>query len=165
MNIIIPMAGLGKRMRPHTLTVPKPLLPIAGKPIVHRLVEDIAKVCPEKIDTIGFDANKDGTIDEAVPGGFQECELDNTLTFNKDSVSGVFDEGALKCDAADPQTIDFGYQLKGDSVINFSGNLPGELKGDVNILTISNTQLVMSKRIVVTFPVQFDKNLIISLFK
>lgn len=54
MNIIIPMAGLGKRMRPHTLTVPKPLLPIAGKPIVHRLVEDIAKVCPEKIDYIGF---------------------------------------------------------------------------------------------------------------
>ena len=54
MNIIIPMAGLGKRMRPHTLTTPKPLLPIAGKPIVHRLVEDIAKVCPEKIDNIGF---------------------------------------------------------------------------------------------------------------
>jgi len=54
MNIIIPMAGLGKRMRPHTLTTPKPLLPIAGKPIVHRLVEDIARVCPEKIDSIGF---------------------------------------------------------------------------------------------------------------
>lgn len=54
MNIIIPMAGIGKRMRPHTLTVPKPLLPIAGKPIVHRLVEDIAKVCPEKIEFIGF---------------------------------------------------------------------------------------------------------------
>ncbi len=54
MNIIIPMAGLGKRLRPHTLTVPKPLLPIAGKPIVHRLVEDIAKVSPEKIKTVGF---------------------------------------------------------------------------------------------------------------
>lgn len=54
MNIIIPMAGLGKRLRPHTLTTAKPLLPIAGKPIVHRLVEDIAKVCPEKIDHIGF---------------------------------------------------------------------------------------------------------------
>ena len=54
MNIIIPMAGLGKRLRPHTLSVPKPLLPIAGKPIVHRLVEDIAKVCTEKIDEIGF---------------------------------------------------------------------------------------------------------------
>jgi glucose-1-phosphate thymidylyltransferase len=54
MNIIIPMAGLGKRLRPHTLSVPKPLLPVAGKPIVHRLVEDIAKICPEKIDSIGF---------------------------------------------------------------------------------------------------------------
>ncbi|MEQ1586596.1 MAG: sugar phosphate nucleotidyltransferase [Cyclobacteriaceae bacterium] len=54
MNIIIPMAGLGKRLRPHTLTTAKPLLPIAGKPIVHRLVEDIAHVCPEKINNIGF---------------------------------------------------------------------------------------------------------------
>ena len=54
MNIIIPMAGIGKRLRPHTLTTAKPLLPIAGKPIVHRLVEDIARVCPEKINKIGF---------------------------------------------------------------------------------------------------------------
>lgn len=54
MNLIIPMAGKGKRLRPHTLTVPKPLIPIAGKPIVQRLVEDIAKVTPEKIENIGF---------------------------------------------------------------------------------------------------------------
>ncbi|RUA24210.1 MAG: nucleotidyltransferase, partial [Bacteroidetes bacterium] len=37
MKIIIPMAGMGKRMRPHTLTIPKPLISIAGKPIVQRL--------------------------------------------------------------------------------------------------------------------------------
>ncbi len=54
MNMIIPMAGLGKRLRPHTLTVPKPLLPIAGKPIVHRLVEDISRLSKEKIEKIGF---------------------------------------------------------------------------------------------------------------
>lgn len=54
MKIIIPMAGMGKRMRPHTLTVPKPLLPIAGKPIVQRLVEDITKVCGQKVDEIAF---------------------------------------------------------------------------------------------------------------
>ena len=48
------MAGLGKRMRPHTLTVPKPLIPIAGKPIVQRLVEDIAKVCGESIEEVNF---------------------------------------------------------------------------------------------------------------
>jgi len=54
MNLIIPMAGMGKRLRPHTLTTPKPLIPIAGKPIVERLVEDIAKVTPETIRHIGF---------------------------------------------------------------------------------------------------------------
>ena len=54
MKIIIPMAGMGKRMRPHTLTIPKPLIPVAGKPIVQRLVEDISRVCNEKIDEIGF---------------------------------------------------------------------------------------------------------------
>ncbi|MEX1190867.1 MAG: sugar phosphate nucleotidyltransferase [Brumimicrobium sp.] len=54
MNIIVPMAGRGSRLRPHTLTVPKPLVPVGGKPIVHRLVEDIAKVCSEPIDEIAF---------------------------------------------------------------------------------------------------------------
>lgn len=48
------MAGRGSRLRPHTLTVPKPLIPIAGKPIVHRLVEDIAKVLDERIDEVAF---------------------------------------------------------------------------------------------------------------
>ncbi len=54
MNLIIPMAGRGSRLRPHTLTVPKPLLPIAGKPMVQRLVEDFAASLPEKIEEIAF---------------------------------------------------------------------------------------------------------------
>lgn len=48
------MAGRGSRLRPHTLTVPKPLIPIAGKPIVHRLVEDIADVLNQPIDEVAF---------------------------------------------------------------------------------------------------------------
>ncbi len=48
------MAGMGKRMRPHTLTVPKPLIPVAGKPIVQRLVEDIAATISEPIEEIAF---------------------------------------------------------------------------------------------------------------
>ncbi len=53
------MAGRGSRLRPHTLTVPKPLIPIAGKPIVHRLVEDIAKVLDEKIEEVAFIIGED----------------------------------------------------------------------------------------------------------
>ena len=54
MKIIVPMAGRGSRLRPHTLTVPKPLVPIAGKSIVQRLVEDITQVCGQKVDEIAF---------------------------------------------------------------------------------------------------------------
>jgi glucose-1-phosphate thymidylyltransferase len=54
MKVIVPMAGRGSRLRPHTLTVPKPLVPVGGKPIVHRLVEDIASVCADKIEEIAF---------------------------------------------------------------------------------------------------------------
>jgi len=52
MNIIIPMAGRGSRLRPHTLTTPKPLLPVAGLPIVERLVEDIVRLLPEPVKKI-----------------------------------------------------------------------------------------------------------------
>ncbi len=48
------MAGRGSRLRPHSLTVPKPLIPIAGQPIVHRLVKDIVKVVKQPVDEIAF---------------------------------------------------------------------------------------------------------------
>lgn len=48
------MAGRGSRLRPHSLTVPKPLIPVAGKPIVHRLVADIAHLLNEEIEEIAF---------------------------------------------------------------------------------------------------------------
>ena len=54
MNIIVPMAGRGSRLRPHTLTVPKPLIKVGGKPIVHRLVEGISKMSKAKIDEVAF---------------------------------------------------------------------------------------------------------------
>ncbi|MFT6962826.1 MAG: glucose-1-phosphate thymidylyltransferase [Flammeovirgaceae bacterium] len=54
MKIIVPMAGRGSRLRPHTLTVPKPLVKVVGKPIVQNLVEDLAEMCEEKVEEIAF---------------------------------------------------------------------------------------------------------------
>ncbi len=48
------MAGRGSRLRPHSLTTPKPLIPIANKPIVNRLVTDIARILKEPIEEIAF---------------------------------------------------------------------------------------------------------------
>jgi glucose-1-phosphate thymidylyltransferase len=54
MNIIIPMAGRGTRLRPHTIATPKPLLKIGGKTIVQRLCEEIRGIYNSPIDTIAF---------------------------------------------------------------------------------------------------------------
>ena len=54
MRIIIPMAGWGSRLRPHTLKVPKPMVKIAGKPIVQRLVENLAQSVSGEIEEINF---------------------------------------------------------------------------------------------------------------
>lgn len=58
------MAGMGKRLRPHTLTTPKPLLPIAGKPIVQRLVEDIVSISDQKVDEIAYVVGRFGEAAE-----------------------------------------------------------------------------------------------------
>jgi len=39
MKLVIPMAGFGTRMRPHTWTRPKPLLPLAGRPILDHVLD------------------------------------------------------------------------------------------------------------------------------
>ncbi len=54
MRVIVPMAGLGKRMRPHTLTTPKPLISVAGKPIVQHLIEYLAEIAGDEIEHIAF---------------------------------------------------------------------------------------------------------------
>ena len=44
MKLIVPMAGRGTRLRPHTHVTPKPLLPVVGRSMVERIVETFAGV-------------------------------------------------------------------------------------------------------------------------
>jgi glucose-1-phosphate thymidylyltransferase len=43
MKVIIPVAGAGTRLRPHTYTQPKPLMPVAGKPIVCFIIDKLVE--------------------------------------------------------------------------------------------------------------------------
>ncbi|WP_290877729.1 sugar phosphate nucleotidyltransferase [Gracilimonas sp.] len=54
MKLIIPMAGRGTRVRPHSHTVPKPLLPVAGTMIIERIVETFNRTLDRKIDEIVY---------------------------------------------------------------------------------------------------------------
>ena len=54
MKLIVPMAGRGTRLRPHTHVTPKPLLPVAGRSMVERIVETFADVLPGGLDEAVF---------------------------------------------------------------------------------------------------------------
>lgn len=81
------MAGMGKRMRPHTLTVPKPLIPIAGKPIVQRLVEEIAKVSDETIEEIAFIIGDFGKeVEETLCGIAENLGAKSSIYYQKEAL-------------------------------------------------------------------------------
>ncbi len=52
MKIIIPAAGEGVRLRPHTLTRPKPLLRIAGKTVIDYLLEPLVELEPSEVSLV-----------------------------------------------------------------------------------------------------------------
>lgn len=54
MKVIIPMAGRGTRLRPHTLNLPKPLMNIAGKSMIEWIVEEIKHSSKSPVDEIHF---------------------------------------------------------------------------------------------------------------
>lgn len=53
------MAGWGTRLRPHTLTVPKPMLPLAGKPMVQHIAEGLVASSSQKTEDIVFIIRQD----------------------------------------------------------------------------------------------------------
>lgn len=59
MKAIIPVAGIGSRLRPHTHTQPKALVPVAGKPILGHIIDSLKEVgINEFIFVIGYLGDK-----------------------------------------------------------------------------------------------------------
>ncbi|MCH7691026.1 MAG: NTP transferase domain-containing protein [candidate division Zixibacteria bacterium] len=59
MKVVIPVAGEGRRLRPHTNTVPKPLLEVAGKPILAHILDPLLSLnIDEVIFVIGYLGNQ-----------------------------------------------------------------------------------------------------------
>ena len=112
MRIIIPMAGIGKRMRPHTLTTPKPLLPVAGKPIVQWLVEDIVKAAGKKVEEIAYVIGDFGKETEKALADIAAKEGAKTKIYYQQEALGT--GHAILCAAE---------SLKGEVVVAFADTL------------------------------------------
>ena len=70
MKVIIPVAGLGIKLRPHTHTQPKALVPVAGKPILSHIVDTLIEAgLRDFIFIIGYLGDKiEEYIKENYPG-------------------------------------------------------------------------------------------------
>ncbi|MCM8822922.1 MAG: sugar phosphate nucleotidyltransferase [Candidatus Omnitrophica bacterium] len=69
---ILPVAGIGKRLQPHTFTIPKVLLPVAGKPILGYLIEYVKKLGINRI--IFITGHLGSKIVEYVQENYKEME-------------------------------------------------------------------------------------------
>jgi glucose-1-phosphate thymidylyltransferase len=49
MNVIIPLAGFGTRLRPHTFSKPKPLINVAGKPVLGHILDKLIRADLEEV--------------------------------------------------------------------------------------------------------------------
>ncbi len=73
MKAVIPVAGIGSRLRPHTHTQPKALVPVAGKPILAHIVDPlIAAGIKDFVFIIGYMGSK---IEEYINNNYKKKNL------------------------------------------------------------------------------------------
>ena len=95
-----------------------------------------------------FDNAKVGGTD--VSAFVQACQKDNIITFVSTG-SGTLDEGASKCNSGDPQTTPFTWNFtSGETVLHVSTILFTGGSSDFTIVTLSETQLILSQNITIT---------------
>ena len=89
LNVFIPAAGLGERLIPITDHIPKPLIPILGKPVLQTVLEKVSKLSISKIG-INLHHNK-----EVIKNWIVQSEFSNiTVLFPEEPMLGT--GGALK---------------------------------------------------------------------
>src|SRR5438309_5523715 len=102
---------------------------------------------PWKFSSGGIDYNKDGTVDLnfSTLAIIPPCVLDNTASFKSDG-TGIADEGATKCNAADPQTSPFTWSFTNNGQsLHVGGNGLLGTGGEFRILVLNNTSFSLSK--------------------
>lgn len=115
-------------------------------------------------ESSGVDVDKNGTIDlPLTDAGVEACQLDNTLTFKKDGTA-IADEGATKCDAADPQTTDFNWNFADDETnLEIKNNVFAALNGKLKIKTLNSTNFTLTKDTTITSPTTLNVAVIVNL--
>jgi len=131
MKAIIPVAGIGTRLRPHTHTQPKALIPIAGKPILAHIIESLIKAgITEYVFVIGYMGDK---IENYISTHFPKISAEYVIqTTGRGTGYAIY--------LAKEQIKDAGEILivLGDSIVDV--NLDEVLKSDVSMLGVKKVE-------------------------
>jgi glucose-1-phosphate thymidylyltransferase len=101
MKVIIPLAGRGTRLRPHTHTVPKPMLRVAGKPVMDYVLDDVRKL--GDIDEVIYIT---GHLKEAVEAHARSAYADLPASFIEQKVQdGTAGAVALAAERVDAPVL------------------------------------------------------------
>lgn len=125
MKVIIPVAGVGSRLKPHTHTTPKPLMEVAGKPMLDYVIEEAQKVNPsEMIFIVGY---KKDSIIAHIKNTFPKLKCKFIEQITRDG-----DGSAVRLGLAGIEKEEELFIIFGDTLIDF--NLKSAIKKDVDSL-------------------------------
>jgi glucose-1-phosphate thymidylyltransferase len=107
---IIPAAGIGTRLRPHTYTLPKALLYVAGKPIIAHILDDVVPLAPSSIVLIvGY---KGELIEQFVRKQYPQLTVDFVYQEERRGIGHAVDLTRKVADTGEPLLI-----VLGDTII------------------------------------------------
>jgi glucose-1-phosphate thymidylyltransferase len=107
---IIPAAGIGTRLRPHTYTLPKALLYVAGKPIISHILDDVVPLAPSSIVLIvGY---KGELIEQFVRAKYPQLKVDFVFQEERRGIGHAVDLTRKVADTGEPLLI-----VLGDTII------------------------------------------------
>ena len=130
MKAIIPAAGVGTRLRPHTHTLPKALLYVAGKPIIAHILDDVVPLKPSTIVLIvGY---KGELIEEWVRKQYPTLPVEFVYQTERRGIGHAIDLARAAADTGEPLLI-----VLGDTII----------KTDLNAVVTQPTNVLGVKEV------------------
>src|SRR5690606_31603704 len=122
MKLIIPMAGRGTRVRPHSHVTPKPLLPVKGRNLVERIIDTFTRVLPRPVEEAVFVLGPD--FGEDIRSALrQSCEVRGITPHFKVQERAEGTAHAVYC---------AGEHLSGEGIIVYADTL-FEMEGKVDL--------------------------------
>jgi len=119
MKVIIPAAGIGTRLRPHTHTLPKALLYVAGRPIIAHILEDIKPLgVSEVIVIVGY---KGELVEEYVSTEYAELHPKFVYQEKREGIGHAVHQAGRLADAGEPLLIVLGDTIVRSDLQKFTG--------------------------------------------